>query len=122
MRLVSLIGAPEDTWREVRPIVVTVVTPVSVLGRDASVDLQAQGFDAAGQLIPDLMFEWSVRPGPGNGTLSWNRDGSRATLTNVLTRPLGPPLYTGHQVQVEARAIYCGQLREGVCDPIPLQP
>lgn len=107
--LTALIGEPDRGVRA-SPIELTPeVAPPPMLPRDASLTWRAEAYDADNRPLRDVTFQWYVRPGTGNGNLQQTRDGRTCVFTNRLDREVGPPIYTGGQVVLEARARYFGR-------------
>lgn len=111
-QLVTQIGDSRRAWRLANPIEISPISPPAVpLPQGGTADFQAQGFDSAGQAIPDLAFSWTVVPGTSNGLLSaQSADGHTATFTHHTIKLPGPGFDFGPsgEVWVQATARYWG--------------
>ncbi len=121
VQLTTLVGAPPDQWGS-PDLVVSPATP-GPLNPGQSVDLAVQAFDASGQPLDDLFFDWFVQPLTGNGTLvKTNRDGSSARLTHQVIGLGGAPTTAPGTCRVHARAVYRGRERSVATSDIVLNP
>ncbi len=121
--LFSVYSLLPEPRREVDRVDVTPLTvPLTPLPIDGDLKFQAHAYDADGDEISDLKFFWSVEAMTGNATVTTKqRDGRRATLTNVYVLPPGVNVYTGGTCRVVASAKYFGQEYMGQSGPISLE-
>lgn len=121
--MVSIAGAPRRTLAAT-PVVVEKVGGATLdmsMAPNASQNLQARLLDSSGREIPDVFFQWSVRPIDGVATLtSVTRDGRAAALNNVSKKRDGTTVYTGGSCQVGAGTVYGGQDLWSFSNPISL--
>lgn len=68
----SLVGAPLP---ELDKVVIKGSIPGTIGPSGSSVALTVRGEDAAGKVISDLFFDWTLMAGTGNGELQPSRDG-----------------------------------------------
>ena len=106
-------------------IVVTLKSPGGNLAVGGTADFEAQALDANDKPIVDLVYNWSVAPGTGNGQVtSIDRMGRKARFTNLVLLRNGTSVGnygTGPlQCQVEAWARYQGLELHGISLPIAL--
>ncbi len=91
VRLVTLIG---DPVRELSAPPLAVTGGPTTLPPDGIAAFQVELLDVAGNPVPDQFFHWAASQVTGNATLSAQRDGRTAQLTNVYSLA-GTPVYTG---------------------------
>ena len=97
------------------------------LAHDASADIFAQLLDSNGAVIPDVKFQFWVKPRTANATLVRPRNGQQVRLINRLapapsldaTHNPGPT-YSNGECILQARARYFGQLITANSTPIQL--
>lgn len=119
----SLISAPVVGLDSPDPVTVLIQPGASLpLDHLATAEFKATTKDAFGRDIPDLLYRWSVVSVDGNGTLTQTRDGSKATLENVVRLGNGDQYFTGGSLFVQAEVRYHGQTVTGKSSPIELKP
>lgn len=97
------------------------------LAHDASADIFAQLLDNNGAVIPDVKFQFWIKPRTANATLVRPRNGQQVRIINRLapapsvdaTHNPGPT-YSDGECIVQARARYFGQIITANTTPIQL--
>ena len=120
--LATLVADPTRELRTTNPIVVSEISAPSPLARNTTAEYRVYGYDSNDLPIRDLMFNWNVKLGNSNGTIQQRRDGSLANVTNAVTIPLQPTLYTGGTLTLQARTSYRGQPASGESTALSLTP
>lgn len=117
-RLVSLVAEPA------RPLPATIAVSGggSSVAPDGTAAFTATAYDAGGVEIKDVFFDFSMKPGPGNGTLAPARTGANVTFTNRIDQPNQPPIYTVGPAVVEATTVYHGETMKGESGAFTLTP
>ena len=118
----SLFSRPAGALASHNPIAISPTSsPAAPLPHLATLQFSATATDAFGNPIPDLRFNWAVVPRDGNGTLTVARDGSTATLQNVIMVN-GGQAFTGGSLVVQATARYHGQTASATSSLVQLAP
>lgn len=130
--LVSLVGLPTDT-STTRPTVTVSHTGASSLPPDASRALTTGAVNHDGRPVPDLFYQYVVRPtvgdgGGGQGAVGGPRDGRSAVVRNaiydVTPESSGGPNVMGYgagNCTVRAVARYRGWELNGESDALQMQ-
>lgn len=105
--LSSIFSRPCPQFRAANALVIT-GSSSGPIPKGGSATFNAIAYDTNNQVIPGLMLAWDIVPVDGNGTLTELRDGSVATLTNVVDVN-GSSYYTGGSLYVQVRAKLHGQ-------------
>ena len=104
--LPALIGRPR--LRLGTPAIEIRNVPGSTIPCNNSVTVSAHLLAADGSEIP-ATFGWVILPGAGNGTITAERNGIEATLTNQVTDPFGALTVAPGQCEIQAKALYFGE-------------
>lgn len=133
--LVSLVALPIDQSAGLATVSIDVnLSGGTTLGQGERRNLQTTATDSDGRSIPDLFYNYSVRPtlganGGGNGVLGGPRHGREAVVRNaiydVTPESSGGPLVTGYgagECRVRAVARYRGWPIFGESDVLQMQP
>ena len=126
--LFTYIGEPPRPGLEVGgtppALAVQLTTGVDPLPVNGTMDFEARLTDSNGEVIPGLVFSWSVEPDPassGNALVErLTYEGDRARLTHHFPGPAGFTSVSG-AIKVKARVRYSGKDFEGESAVIQLQ-
>lgn len=109
VELSTLVAEPVRDLHPVSPLRITPVSLSDPLLKNQPATFAVSAYDDNDQVIADATFQWYIAPGTGNGQLTQTADGTRATLTNVINHPFGPPTYTGGSCLLRVRLRYAGR-------------
>lgn len=110
LKVVSLIGEPPHSLAGLTVVVDDSAISNPVPPAPFSQNLSAQVRDGSNTVIRDMMFDWYVDPGSGNGVVQSADDGINASFRNEVLLPLGSaPNPPGSSCSVEAWARYMGR-------------
>ena len=122
VRLVTLVAEPHQEARRIR-----FTGLPSSLAHDASADISAQLVDVNGAVIPDVKFQFWVKPRTANASLRRPRNGQQVLLLNRLAPPVGSDItnapaatYSNGLCVLQARARYFGRILSADAPPIQL--
>ena len=105
-RIVTLLGRPQLALG-VNSIQISNL-PGGTLGANASVTLTASLESRDGTSIP-VTYDWTVLPGTGNATITEQRNGRDAVLTNQVIDAFGTPVISPGSCEVQVKATYFGE-------------
>lgn len=127
--VVSLVAMPTGEAAAANPVTITLGGTTS-LPLGALRPVGASALNIYGNPLPDLFYNYTVRPGPGNagggyGSVDSRRDGRSSVLRHCIYDADTPPTITGYGVgtcTLHALARYRGKYIEGSSGTLDMQP